>query len=157
MKIEAKPLTDADTIVKHLTRDPRLLDSMADDFPIIPEHVAAVAEADMPMIKVLGVYVDDELVSIWMLHQLTSVMWQVHVAYDPEHWGTGLPKQTGKIALDAAFELTGGSKIYAFIPCKATPVVGFAKYCGMKIEGTCKRAWKKHGEVSDAYHMGVYR
>jgi len=153
-EIVVKPLLDERLILAFIS-DPALFDSMMDDLPCSPEDLNPDTES--PRVKWLGVYVDKALIGIWYLTQLNHIMWQIHVAYAPKVWGTGLPKKTVKIALDKAFEVTKATKMYANIPTTYTQVVGFAKAGGMKIEGTCKRSWQKNGEILDTYHMGVYR
>lgn len=154
IEIVVKPLFDQRLIVAFLS-DPALFDAMMDDLPVTPEDLRLDTEA--ANVKWLGIYADTALVGLWYLAQLNHIMWQIHVAYVPKVWGTGLPKQTVKIALDKAFEVTGAKKMYANIPTDYKQVVGFAKAGGMKIEGTCKRSWQKNGQIHDTYHMGVYR
>lgn len=153
-EIVVKQLFDERLIVAFLS-DPSLFDAMMDDLAITAADLEI--ETEHPAVKWVGVYADKALVGLWRLSQLNHIMWQIHVAYAPKVWGTGLPKKTVKLALDKAFEITKATKMYANIPTTYTQVVGFAKAGGMKIEGTCKRSWQKNGQIYDTYHMGVYR
>ena len=152
--VVVKQLFDERLIVAFVS-DPTLFNSMMDDMPCSPEDLQPSTES--PGVKWLGVYVDNGLVGLWYLNQLNCITWQIHVAYTPKVWGTGIPKRTVKIALDKAFEVTRAKKMYANIPTTYAQVVAFAKAGGMKIEGTCKRNWQKNGQIYDTYHMGVYR
>lgn len=152
--IVVKQLLD-ERLISAFISDPALFDAMMDDTPCSPEDLEPATES--PRIKWLGIYVNNTLVGLWFLSQLNHITWQIHVAYAPKVWGTGLPKRTVKLALDKAFEVTQGKKMYANIPVDYKQVVSFAKAGGMKIEGTCKRNWQKNGQIHDTYHMGVYR
>jgi len=146
--------TTSPELVKAVFTDPALWASSMDDLPVTRE---AWNPPMGPTAKWLAITLDDKIVGVWFLARLNAAMWQIHVAHLPDTWGTGAARTVGPDALDKAFEVTGADKMYAMIPTSAKPVWQFAKAMGMKIEGTCKRCWKKDGALLDAYHMGVYR
>lgn len=146
--------TTSPELIKAVFLDPDLWESSMDDI----EVDRATWNPPMgPGVKWLALTLDGKVVGVWSLVRLNAAMWQIHVAHLPETWGTGAARAVGPTALDKAFEVTGADKMYAMIPTNAKPVWQFAKAMGMKIEGTCKRCWKKAGKLLDAYHMGVYR
>lgn len=153
-KISVKRIFDERAIRKFMS-DPQLFDAMMDDLPVKPDDLQPNTAADT--VRWLGIYHNEKLVGMWYLSRLNHIMWQLHVAYAPDSWGTGIPKASIEQALDLAFKTTGAKKLYANIPTSYKQVVNFAKFGGMKIEGTCKRSWQKNGQIYDTYHMGVYR
>jgi RimJ/RimL family protein N-acetyltransferase len=100
---------------------------------------------------------DGRTVGILMMMRKNHITWELHVGFHPDVWGTGVPRKFGKEMIRTAFEETGAKKLIAMIPVDYEPVWKFAKYCGMKIEGTAKKAWQKNGVVHDAYYLGVYK
>lgn len=146
--------TTSPELIKAIFTDPVLWESAMDDLPVDRETWEPMFT---PSHKWLVLTVDDAIIGFWALVRLNAAMWQIHVAHIPSTWGTGVARAAGPAALDAAFEATGATKMYAMIPTHVKPVVKFAKDMGMKIEGTCKRCWQKGGDLYDAYHMGVYR
>lgn len=147
-------VTNDPELIKRIWTDPVLFADITDDTPLDPE----TWEPHMGDPNIwLALYVQDELVGVWLLHQLNAATWQIHAGNRPDTWGSGIMKELGPMVIDTAFEVSEARKLYAMIPTYAEPVWRTAKRLGLKIEGTCRKCWLKDGELLDAYHMGVYR
>lgn len=102
-------------------------------------------------------YEEDTLVSLFYVHRLNLITWQLHIHFRPEYWGKGYSSPHGKEQMDIIWKETGCKKVYALVPSYATYVLDLAKRYGFKQEGRTKRSFQKNGVIYDQIHIGVYR
>lgn len=146
--------TDPD-VIRGVWCSERLWDSLMDDFPLSREDfIPGIIPGQLEWLEMVD---EDRTVGILMMMRKNAITWELHVGFHPDVWGTGIPRKFGKKIIESAFELTGAKKLIAMIPVESEPVWKFAKFCGMKIEGTAKKAWQKNGVIMDAYYLGVYK
>jgi RimJ/RimL family protein N-acetyltransferase len=142
--------------------DPRIILAVAEEMwdTIVDDSPITIEDFEPPMDDLhrwYATYDDDELVSVWYLHQLNHIMWQLHIHYRPKYWGTGVSTAHAKAALKKVWVNTKAKKLYATIPDYAKPVLDLAKRTGFKQEGRIKRAYQKDGILYDLIQIGVYK
>lgn len=129
-------------------------ETVIDDSPISFDDYEAPIDEDN---RWYGSYEGDDLVSLFYVHRLNLITWQLHIQFRPEYWGKGISTAHGKAQMDFIWEDTGCKKIYALVPAYATYVLDLAKRYGFKQEGRTKRSFQKDGVIHDQIHIGVYR
>lgn len=125
-----------------------------DDTPVGPEDFVPVICDDA---RWYATYEDDELVSLWFVHRLNYITWQIHTHFRKKYWGKDYSDRHSKAALKKIWTNTKARKLYALIPAAATPVLALAKRHGFKQEGRMKNGLLKDGVLQDQIHLGVYR
>jgi RimJ/RimL family protein N-acetyltransferase len=141
-----------DRIVRAVMEE--MIDVILDDTPVDPETASIPFSDDH---RWYATYEDAELVSIWYVHRLNLITWQLHIHFRPKWWGTGVSTPHARAAMKKVWTNTKAKKLYASVPDYATPVLNLAKRTGWKQEGRMKNSWQKGGEVYDQIHIGVYR
>ena len=125
-----------------------------DDSPLdFNDYVPAIDEDN----RWYATYYDDDLVSMFHVHRLNLITWQLHIQFRPEYWGKGISTAHAKVCLEEIWRDTECKKIYAIVPEYATYVLDLAKRTGFKQEGRTKKSFQKNGVRYDQIHIGVYR
>lgn len=151
MTIKVKRLYDPAVVTPILIK---MWSTISDDTPLDEE---AVSPPFSDMHRWYATYEDDKLVSVWFVHQLNLITWQLHIHFLPEYWGKGFSTPHAQKALKKIWTNTKAKKLYASVPEFAKPVLDLAKRTGFKQEGRMKKSYQKDGEIYDQIHIGVYR
>ena len=129
-------------------------ETVIDDSPLdFNEYVPAIDDNN----RWYASYEGDDLVSMFYVHRLNLITWQLHIQFRPQYWGKGVSTAHAKAVLEEIWSDTKCKKIYALVPDYATYVLALAKRTGFKQEGRTKRSFQKGGIVYDQIHIGVYR
>jgi RimJ/RimL family protein N-acetyltransferase len=139
-------------VIKEVAEE--LWDVLNDDTPMGPEDFEpAIGDA----CRWYATYEDGELVSLWFVHQMNFITWQLHTHFRKKFWGSGKSDTHSAAALKKIWTNTQAKKLYAIIPEYAKQVLDLAKRSGFKQEGRIKKSIQKDGEIYDQIHIGVYR
>ena len=129
-------------------------ETVKDDSPVeFSEYVPMLDENN----RWFATYDGEDLVSLFYVHRLNLITWQLHIQFRPHYWGTGISTEHALACVDEIWSKVGCKKLYAIVPAYAQPVLDLAKRVGFKQEGRTKRSFQKDGEIHDQIHIGVYR
>jgi len=129
-------------------------ETVVDDSPVKFEDYSPAIDKDN---RWYASYEGDDLVSMFYIHRLNLITWQLHIQFRPQYWGKGISTEHSKAVLDEIWSDSKCKKLYALVPAFAKPVLDLAKRVGFKQEGRTKRSYQKDGVIHDQIHIGVYR
>ncbi len=119
----------------------------------IAEDDAPPYQPDLLNENWVGVFADEEYVGMYRLHQLNSVLWEIHVFMLPDKREHALAG--GKEMMKWAVEnLPDAKKIIANIPECFNNVIEFSKKMGFKEQGYNSDSYTKNGIVG-IYQLGM--
>lgn len=149
MSIVAKPISDADLIIRSITH-PRVWPSISDDSsPDREDFVPVISDG----IIYLGMYAADEYCGLFMLHPHNSICWEVHTCLLPNAWGRASIFTAE--CLEWIFENTQCQRLITNIPDGNPLAKRLALASGMQSFGINPKSFLKNGILLNQTMLGI--
>jgi RimJ/RimL family protein N-acetyltransferase len=135
-------------ILTHQKLWPMLVDDFAEIENFVPQ--------DHPAILYLVARDAGELLGLFMLVQMSGVMWEVHTCLLPNAWGQRA-LAVAKAMLAWFWEATGAKRLITSVPEDNVLALRFAKRAGLKPFGINEKSFQRGGKLLDQYMLGINR
>ena len=93
---------------------------------------------------------------IFIVHQHTFGMFEVHTCILPQYWGE-VAGQAAKSLIGWVFDNTRCRTLITFVPKPNRKALRFAKRAGLKVEGYVRESYVKNGVAHDQYLLAVHK
>ena len=104
----------------------------------------------------LAAFDEDEVVGMFMVHPLSEIIMDSHVAIMP--WvAKEKNRAMGKSAINWVFDNTSCLKLNASVPVYNELVLDYAKDIGFLQEGINKQSIMRYGKLHDQIYLGIER
>lgn len=104
----------------------------------------------------IGLYVDNEVMGCYRLHQLNTATWQGHAFMLP-NYRKGYSKEGCLATLRWLLDNTDCQKLIATVPVLFGNVMNFLERVGFKEEGNNRESYTKKGQLWDVIQYGLTR
>lgn len=101
----------------------------------------------------LAGYVNESLVGIINVHDISEACWEIHIQVLPEQ--RKYAHEFGQKCIEWVWSNTSCKKLVAQIPSIYLDVIDFAKSKGFKVEGVNEKSYMKYNVLLDQIYMGL--
>ncbi len=146
-----RKLTIADCdIANRIMHHPEVYPKMCDDFAD-PDHTQ-LGTFFLQQSKIWLVQPDEH--SLVLAIPRTFTICECHIMIEPEGRGARVIQKV-KETVEWFFANSDYEKLIAHIPFCNKQALFFACLVGMRVEGICKKSFKKHGKLLDQWILGI--
>ena len=102
----------------------------------------------------IAVYIDDEIVGVFLGVVASPIILNGHMAVLPKYWG-GTATEAGKLAIEWVFTNTPTLKITGTTPASNKAAIRYNLSLGGLIEGVNKNSILEKGILADQFYFGL--
>ena len=140
-------------LIRSIMTHPQVYPHIADDFMPPPENFWPL---ESPALFRLLAYDGDELLGLFVTHQINGVLWEVDHCLLPNSWGRRA-RAAGKAFLAWLWENTAAQKVIGFTPASNRLAVRYALGLGLRELGRIPGATQRSFVLIDLVIVGKDR